>query len=268
MIKLQLTSPKGSDEPFEREYEGWISWLIEDYLNALGYEVDVYCFSPYDEKYFPADEIFIGKDFGFAFQFKRPRFDNPGRKITWKIEKHQRELIEQIKGIYYALPTFANRRAKELSLSNFIIWHPQWEHSWMGEEIITKSDTATLVQRCPYGKDVPPLNDRDVGERSYSLRWGAFIEYLQNKCLLIEVTDFQKSLNDAIKIGNNSRNAKPKKRKSQSTDIVEFATAENSTFEIANAELDNNENSQMLIVFLLRDRTIERANNLAIADVN
>jgi hypothetical protein len=204
MIELRSTRPIGSTLPLEREYEGWTMWLLEEYLATLGYEADIYSFSPYHESEFPADEIIETADFAFALQFKRPAFR--GNYITWKLDVTQHKKLRDTPGIYYALPTFANRKANRLSLEHFVLCRPDWNDPKLGEPILFAESQAYLWQ----GEigSASPL----VGASVYSLRWGAFVEHLQRDHVGVPPIELSASIKAAMATMKASARAKAAKK--------------------------------------------------------
>lgn len=154
--------------PLEREYEGWFTRALEDYLELLGARPIVFVVSPKLERRWPADVASIvepGKVVGF--QLKRPEYISAGtsdglNSLRWDISRpyHQRQLIKSRKEIYYAFPTFTERRFRRGCLQHFVLWRRD----------------QRLPKRVCYG--APP--DRSyvgrVGREGE--RWGSFYERL------------------------------------------------------------------------------------------
>lgn len=174
--------------PYEREYETWCSLAIEEYFRSRRREVVTFAFSPHRERVFPADAIIrptegerITK--AFALQFKMPH-RNDG-SLRWDTPKPQKGRIAGLP-IYYALPTFLNRKAKYESLSHTLFWNPDWNFSPTGE-LITVNEASVSTE--------PPLQDM---EGSVALRWGAFVEHLEGCSVGSEYYEFVDVLNRCL----------------------------------------------------------------------
>lgn len=259
MIKLNDTSPLGSDRPLEREYEGWISWLIEDYLTSLGYEVDVYSVSPADEKTFPADEVISGRDIAFALQFKRPQFFPASGAIKWPLYLDQHSLIkEKYPNIFYALPTFANRKAKALALSHFLIFHPSWKYPLDNSYWWQKNGELLIIQK----HSIAHFRDEDgrvrsKRERAYALRWGAFIEHLQLGKIANSPSSLVHALKAARRAAGKQSSELPEEEESGDQTVVKYASADDLLYanEIDAPPAEGGNDDETIVLFLLSGKS-------------
>jgi len=150
--------------PLEREYEGWIVAGIERYFESLKITYAIWAISPDLEATWPADERlnvegkFVGLQFKQAKLAAGPlKFD----RLKWSLHqpKGQFELPQATPAIFYCLPTFANRSARNEALDHCLFWRPEAAvdyNAWY-------DNPAALT---PYK------------QLRNAMRWGSFVEAL------------------------------------------------------------------------------------------
>ena len=156
--------------PIEREFEGWITWLMEDYFDCVGIEARIWSISQTDEAFWPADEAMFldGKILGL--QMKRPDMANwlqlDFSRLKWTLgnNTNQFDLIKERPEIFYCLPTFINREWKKGSLDHCVFWRPK-----DGE-----SHTSILWYENP---NIPQWHG-NIERHEKTHRWGGLIERL------------------------------------------------------------------------------------------
>lgn len=118
--------------PLEREYEAWIMAAIEIFLKERGLSCSTFAVSPFIEPMFPADEIVLYKGKLVGLQFKQPHLPTGTKppissdRLRWTFHspKGQFSLVQSIDYIYYALPTFLDRRYANHALHHTLFWRP------------------------------------------------------------------------------------------------------------------------------------------------
>lgn len=160
--------------PLEREFEGWIMWQLQDYLQLAGIRSSVWAISPRVESTWPADEAVVLSGKIIGLQFKRPELANPLQgvqvphfnRLHWNVgaDRAQFALVKKSDEIFYCLPTFTNRDRRHESLHHCLFWRPT---NKMGPVPIW------------YANPQVPGWSGSIEKHYSSLRWGAFFERLQ-----------------------------------------------------------------------------------------
>lgn len=163
--------------PVEREYESWIVWGIEQYLQDINCEYQIHAVPPAAESDWPADQRldFSGKLLGL--QMKKAHLASGERdfdRLKWDLHQPngQFDLVRNFEEIFYCFPTFINREYRWEALHHCLFWSPgsdeDDQNAWYDNN---RAET-------------PNRNLRD--ER----RWGLFIEDVLRCDIGREVGDF------------------------------------------------------------------------------
>lgn len=186
-----LATKFGTNEPYEREYEGWILREIEDYFRELGLRFECMIVSTGAEKQTGLDAFMRlgGKYFGL--QFKRPYLVKPRNSnngLRWEITHPQFSRIEQRPAIFYALPSFVNRDLRRVSLSHVFFWRHNLKD---GERLYLTTSQNYLYYFAGADikkRDLDPSDPLKTAKPTYGYRWGRFSEGLLS-CTLGAVDD-------------------------------------------------------------------------------
>ncbi|MCM3732725.1 hypothetical protein M3196_13720 [Fictibacillus nanhaiensis] len=177
--------------PLEREYESWITTQIEDYFNRLGIKFDIWAVSPLDESTWPADEhvLFNGKLLGLQFKQAKLKDKIPSfNRLRWDLRqpKGQFEAIQKRSEIFYALPTFINRKWRKNALEHCVFWRPNV--SDVTNYNLWYSNNHPSI-KTPYNNIANHLN---------AFRWGHFVELIIN-CNIGYKIDKELQMDDYLK---------------------------------------------------------------------
>jgi hypothetical protein len=126
-------------KPLEREFEGWTMACIEQYFARIGKVVAICAIGTKTENAWGADEA-VGFDRKIiGLQFKRPDLASRAkasrrcewRRLKWILAEgkaphrdKQIRLVMKHREIFYALPTFVNRRYRHAALEHCLFWRP------------------------------------------------------------------------------------------------------------------------------------------------
>jgi len=120
--------------PLEREYEAWIVWGIENYLQSIGRAYAIHAVTPGVERSWPADESlsFSGKLVGLQMKqahlapTKSNQTEAAYDRLKWTFAqpRGQYQLVQQRREIFYCLPTFTNREYRREALHHSLFWRP------------------------------------------------------------------------------------------------------------------------------------------------
>jgi len=153
--------------PLEREYEGWVTYQIEEYFDSLLIKADIWAVSPDDEVNWPADEHLVVGSKLVGLQFKKPQLvpTTTGTvnydRLKWSFHNPngQFDLVQKRSEIFYCLPTFLNRKWRKQALDHCLFWRPDKTknyNAWYNNQ----------NARTPYN------------QLEYEPRWGLFVERL------------------------------------------------------------------------------------------
>jgi hypothetical protein len=160
--------------PLEREFEGWITWTVLDYLEEVGIDARIWSISPQDEHTWPADETLLLEGKVIGLQFKRPYLADPLQgepfphynRLYWPLghDPAQFRLVKANEEIFYCLPTFTNRTWRKASLHHCLFWRPTRK---MGPGDVWYENSQNV-----------PGWSGSIDRHYTSFRWGAFFERL------------------------------------------------------------------------------------------
>lgn len=160
--------------PLEREFEGWITWMMLDYFESSKWDAKLWAVSPADEDSWPADEHMFARGKIIGLQFKRPKLADLQQgqanldfgRLKWNLgaDSTQFRLVKRCREIFYCLPTFISRDWRRLSLHHCIFWRP----------------TRRMGPRDVW-YDNPQVRGWSgrIDRLDSSFRWGAFVERIQ-----------------------------------------------------------------------------------------
>ncbi|MCM3172893.1 hypothetical protein [Paenibacillus sp. MER 99-2] len=176
--------------PLEREFEAWVVSNIQDYYKKINIDIQICAVSPFLENSWPADEVIYHEGKLIGLQFKQAHLTLTTSKVidysrlNWDIRNPagQYELIQKHPEIYYALPTFVNRKWKDDALHHCIFWRPddvKKYNAWYNNPSATDKKSYKNIRSHPN-----------------SFRWGEFVERISN-CEIGKIQD-KISLNDYL----------------------------------------------------------------------